>query len=126
MKRIIAAIILSSLISLVLILGNVIIGNQCDVLMENVNQLKSDIFSNKTESVNEQVEKINVLWKKAETIMAIFSNHTPLDDITIALNELTVAVEASDKNISLVKCGEISALLGRITDEQRISTESFF
>ncbi|MBE6733364.1 MAG: DUF4363 family protein [Ruminococcaceae bacterium] len=126
MKRIIAAIILCIFVVSVLIVGNIVINNQCDGLKKDINELKSDIFSDKTEEANQKIKNINDLWESRKTVMSIFSNHSPLDNITIALSELTLAIEVNDKNISLVKCGEISALISRITEEQRIHAESFF
>lgn len=126
MKRIVAAVALLAFIFVVLIIGNFVINRECDYLKVDIDELKKQIMTENTEKAKEKISDINSLWEKRKTVMSIFSNHSPLDNITIALSELTVAIEANDKNYSLVKCGEISALVGRIKEEQRIHAESFF
>lgn len=126
MRRIIVAVGLLFFIVATIFLGNYIVNRQCQIVKEEIKDVGKMIEASKEDDAKQKICNIKDLWHKKKAIISIFSNHEPLDEITVHIDELYCAVKIKDANKAAVLMAEISAYIDRITEEQRIHTESFF
>lgn len=126
MRRIVAAIILTLFIAVSILVSNIVINKQCEILKTDIATVENDISKDNFDKAIDEIDKIKNVWHKRKAILSVFSNHGPLDEITIVIEQLNTTVRNNDKSMSLVKCAQISAFIGRIIEEQRIHVESFF
>ena len=126
MKRIFAALLLLAFIITTIFVGNTITKNICSELEDEIKDFKESVLQEDFSNANIKIEKINDKWHKRKAVLSIFSNHAPLDEITIIIKELQVITKEKDKNISALKSAEAMGFIGRIIEEQKIHLESFF
>ena len=126
MKRMAVAIGLFIFIIVTIFSGNLIVKKQCESIRKEIESVKIYISNSENLTASEKIEDIKQLWHKKKAIISIFSNHEPLDEITVCINELECASEIKDNDKAMLVSAEIIAYIDRITEEQRIHTESFF
>lgn len=126
MRRIAVAIGLFVFIIVTIFSGNLIVKKQCEDIKEEIESVKVYIKKSENSNANEKIDDIKKLWHSKKAIISIFSNHEPLDEITVCINELECASEIKDNDRAMLVSAEIIAYIDRITEEQRIHTESFF
>lgn len=126
MRRILVAALLFVFIITTIFSGNLIVKKQCEAVKKEIEIVKGYINKSENLTANEKIKDIKDLWHKKKAIISIFSNHEPLDEITVCINELECAAEIKDNARAMLVSAEIIAYIDRITEEQRIHTESFF
>lgn len=126
MKRIVVAIILLFLVISVIFAGNITINYCCKEVNRDVEEIKQLILNDDTKSATDKINSLQNNWHKKKELISIFSSHSPLDEITVSIEELSHISNISSKPLSVLKCAKIAAYIKRIQEEQRIHAESFF
>lgn len=126
MRRIIVAAVLFLLVVGTIFLGNIIVNRQCEIMKDEIKNVEKFINNYNEDEALKKINNIKEMWHTKKAIISIFSNHEPLDEITVRIDELACATEIKDANKSRVIAAQILAYIDRITEEQRIHTESFF
>jgi len=85
MRRIVIAIVLLSAIVTTIFVGNIIVDKQCKELKKELNDIAIDIADNKNSEANVLIGNVKEEWHSRKAIISIFSNHGPLDEITVSI-----------------------------------------
>ncbi len=126
MHRIIAAIIMIFLIISAIIGGNLIIANSYEKLNKDIEKIIERVTEEKYPEALMSAESFSKKWKKEKKLLAIFSNHGPIDEITVKMGELFAGIKTGNQSLSLSKIFEIERLLKLLNHEQILTVESFF
>ncbi len=94
MKRLIAAAILTLTVGISYFSGFFIINNACD----DANKLLNECINayNSEKNAEEKAENLEKFWSEKEKILSVFTNHTDIDKIEMAISLLKVYSQ-SDK-----------------------------
>lgn len=126
MRRIVIAIGLLLSIITAIFFGNVIVNNQCEKFKGEINVIKNNINDNQNSKACSSIEIVKEEWHGKKAVISIFSNHGPLDEITVSIDELAAAINVNDNKKAIIISAKILANVDRITEEQKIHIESFF
>ena len=126
MKRLIPACILSVIIVCSCILGQITVKKYCNTAYNDIKECKEDFLDGKSENAYNSTVKIEKNWKKQKAVLAVFVNHSLLDEISQSVVQLPELAKADGKDTFLGECSEIQSMLTLIKEEQRIRGESFY
>lgn len=126
MHRIIAAIIMIVLIISAIIGGNLVIANSYETLNTDIEKIIERIMEEKYPEALMSAESFSQKWEREKKALAVFSNHGPIDDITLNIGELFAGIKTGNQSLSLSKIFEIERLLRLLNHEQILTIESFF
>ena len=88
MRRIIIAIALFVIMVATIFMGNFFVKKQCKQFEKQITDAASKITDNKCSEAYVKIITAKKEWHGRKAIISIFSNHEPLDEITISINEL--------------------------------------
>lgn len=126
MRRIVVAVIMLMSIIITIVVGNYVVKNQCNNFKKEIYTISNLIEGKNDDKAYNAVINSKEKWHRKKAIISIFSNHAPLDEITVSMDELAAATRIKDIEKALIVSARISAHIDRITEEQRIHVESFF
>ena len=126
MRRIIVAFAMLLLIIITIVVGNVVVNKQCVEFKKEIYTISEYINAEKEELAYTALLKAKENWHKKKAVISMFSNHEPLDQVTVSIDELSAAVATNENNKASIILANIIANIERITEEQRIHVESFF
>ena len=123
MKRLIAAALLLLFIISVCIIGGVMIDYYCVKTQKELTVCRETFLSGNTSEAKAECSKLKNNWKRRQSCLAIFVNHSLLDTVSISVNRLNVA---KNEDIFLGEYAEIMWGLKQIVEEETLSPESFY
>lgn len=126
MRRIIVAAGMLVLIITIIVVGNVVVNRQCAAFKNEIYTISDYIKADNDDSAHNAITKAKENWHKKKAVISMFSNHEPLDEVTVSIDELSAAIDADENNKACIILANIIANIDRITEEQKIHIESFF
>lgn len=122
MKRLIAAAILSAFVAASYFTGFFIVNKTC----ENTNRLLNDCVENYDDGKDAKAssEKLQKYWEKKEKILSAFAHHSVIDEIEIAINNLTVYSNSKEKAIFKEHSNTVKTLLHQLMEDMKPSMHS--
>lgn len=117
MKRLIPAAIILVFTITACICANIYIEKACDKTLENIEEFCDEKITS---------DELEELWHQRKENMALFVNHSFLDQTTIYIGQLTVALYDSDTSKFNMIYKDIESVLSLVKDEQKFSVESFY
>ena len=126
MKRLVAAAIIAAAVIILCICGNLFVNNICRETEKMLDECTEAYRDNDYESASEKAEKLRNTWDSKQGKLALFVNHSMLDEITYESTAMPyLASDAADGDF-FASSAKISRLLMQIRRDQRISCETFY
>lgn len=122
MKRIITAVILLIFVLTAYFSGLFFIKNTCNT----ANDILSDCvtaYKNQNDAI-EQAEKLEKFWSKKEPLLSAFVNHSSIDEIELAISNLTVYSHSTEKELFYEYSKTVRTLLHQIMEDTKPSMHS--
>ena len=126
MKRLIPCTIIAVLIVFGCIIGHKTAKSECDKTRKQLKDCEAAFING---DYNEAIKIANTIkkdWENREEKLAIFVNHTFLDQISDNLAELPFYANEQNKNYGLSKISGTEKLLKHIEEHQKLMPESFY
>lgn len=126
MKRLIPCAIIAVLIIVGCIIGYDTAKKECDATRKQLKECKTAFINNDFEKAINISKEIKKDWENREEKLAIFVNHTFLDQISDNLAELPFYANEQNKSYGLSKISGTEKLLKHIEEHQKLIPESFY
>jgi len=124
LKRLIAAAILTVTVIGIYLGGYFVINDVCD----NANiMLKNCINAyNKGENAEKKAEELEKYWSKKEKILSVFSNHSEIDEIEMAIRLMKLYSKTKENEIFNEYCGTVKVMLHQMIEDTVPNMHSIF
>ena len=122
MKRIIAAVILLIFVLASYFSGYFFIKSTCDTASD----ILSDCiiaYKNQTDATA-SAEKLEKFWGKKEPLLSVFVNHASIDEIELAISNLTVYSRAAEEELFYEYSKTVQTLLHQMMEDTNFSAHS--
>ncbi len=122
MKRLIAAAVLFVFIVVCFFSGHGYIKNVC----KNADSLLTDCknaFETDADAA-EQSEKLMRYWSEKENTLSIFTNHSAIDEIELAIEELKVYSSATESKYFYERFSKVKTLIHQMLEDAKPSMHS--
>lgn len=126
MKRLIPCAIIAVLIIVGCFVGHGTAKKECDATRNQLHDCEAAFENNDFEKAIKIAEKIKKNWESREEKLAIFVNHSFLDQISDNLAELPFYANEQNKSYGLSKISATKKLLKHIEEHQKLIPESFY
>ncbi len=124
MKRLIAAVILLTLVISAYIYGYLYINNACNTAKKYLNDCVSVYTDNNDATV--KAEKLEKYWSKKENGLSIFANHSEIDEIELAINSLKIYSNTKNNKIFYEYSGTVKTLIHQLLEDTKPTIHSIF
>ena len=122
MKRIIAAFILLIFVSAAYFGGYFFVKNTCKTANEILEEC-SFAFKNEADA-KLKAEKLEKYWSGKEQLLSVFVNHRSIDEIELAISNLSVYSESSEKELFYEYSKTVQTLLHQLMEDTVPSAHS--
>lgn len=126
MKRLIPATILLSLLLTLCFVGNRFVLSTCRKTRQNIEKCYSAYTDKDYASAAEAASGIDERWYRTQKRLAVFVNHSMLDDVSKSTARLASYTEETIDAHFAAECIDILSVLHRMCDEQQILIENFY
>lgn len=115
MRRLIAAVILLIFIISAYFTGFIFISNTCDTADD---LLKNCISSyNEGNNAKTQAKQLEKYWTKKEKLLSIFADHKEIDEIELAISNLTIYSSTTQKELFSEYSKTVKTLLHQLKED---------
>lgn len=121
MKKYILGSIILAIIAVCTVVSHQYTKKAVDDLNSRIDIVYGHIDKDDYASALKDVDNIKERFEDANEIIAIYTSHTKLDEISASINRLSAYIENENKNDSLAELKNIHARLDIIYDEEKIS-----
>lgn len=126
LKRLIPCVIIAVSIVLMCVLGHYVAKKECDKTKTQLKKCEDALKKEDYKSAEKIAYKIKSDWENREEILAIFVNHTFLDEISKDLSELPYYTNSQNRDYGYARIENIKKLLHHILEHQSIVRENFY
>lgn len=124
MKRLIAAAVLTVIVIGVYLSGYFIVNNICDnaknMLEECINAYDSNA------NAEAQAKELESFWNKKEKILSVFTNHSEIDDIEMAIHLLRIYSSTDEKEIFHEYSGTVKTMIHQMAEDTVANMHTIF
>ncbi len=126
MKRLITAIVLIIVITVLCIGLNILVARQVGEVRRMVNDCKELMAKKDIAQAQKTADALVKLWERREALLSPFINHEKIDEITLAVTNLAANIKAGNEAVFLSDAEKILTLLHQLGEDERISLHSIF
>lgn len=120
MKRLFAALILLIITLGFTVYAAITVNNYSSRMLSLINQSQEDFLNKK--STDDNLSKLEEIWKEAEPMLYIFTNHEALENISVSICK----VKAGDSEDFLKESAELKEKVDHLRKGETFSFRSFF
>ena len=125
MKRIIAAVVLIALVAMLAVTESIYIKKFCSRKKEEITDVKN-MYSENISECADSAERFRKDWINVQAKMTLFVNHSLIDQISEDATRIPVYAENRDEAEFYAACADVERTLKQISDDQRITIDSFY
>ena len=124
MKNLIIALCIFAVTLAGIIVTDIIMKNNADEILVLCDKLIEETQNNDWDKINSAYESINLKWKDSKQLLFFVLNHTDIDNVDFALNELKCAIDEKDSSYIKNYAQNLKFYVDELLDTEDISWEN--
>ena len=126
MKRLIPAGVLAVFIVVICVLSNITVTRTIKKFENKIEKCENLYEVGQYEQATKTAEDFKSKWKKVSKVVSVYSNHCPLDDISMFASVLPEAINEKNDFEFKSTVNQIKTALSTIKGEQTLTLESLY